>query len=187
MTKKEVITEVNAQNAEKESNAQQKKEDASGLKNEYILAAALVLILAVAAFYFIQLRGDGEVQISEFKKIVNATTKAAVIQDLRGIPHGDSNASAGLMNCGIQLSYALSLLGKNVTNYAFEGNNCYGGISNSPRTPEECNREIERDGRLKFTLAFNATQNKTLLTSSGARYSGDTSFLSDCTVTSLVR
>ena len=158
-----------------------------GIRLEYALAAALVLLIAAAAFYYLQPKGAAEISLSDFKAVVNATGKMAVVQDLRALPSGDADARMKLQNCAVQISFALSYLGKNVTNYAIEGDQCYGGSSTSARSTQECLGEAAREGRLMFTLGYNSTQNKTSLAAGGASYTGDAGFLSDCTLAGLVR
>jgi hypothetical protein len=147
--------------------------------------AGIVALAALVVAYIQEGQGAKEVSLAQFKAEVNESSKAAVFQDLREVPAGDARQK--IQDCGVQLSYVLSLSGKNVTNYALDGESCYGGLSNSSRTPEDCFQEAAHDGRLAFVISFNATQNKTRLTQSGAYYYGDSAFLSDCAITGLVR
>jgi len=172
---------------EQKEQPEQQPQEKQGVKKEYVFAAVAVVLIAAAAFLLLQPRGEPELPLKDFKTLVNSTPKLSVVQDLRGLPADDSDARMALQNCAIQLSYALSYLGKNVTNYAIEGSECYGGSTSSARTSQECLSEASREGRLLFTLGYNSTQNKTLLTAKGAYYFGGTGFLSDCTITGLVQ
>ncbi|VVC72007.1 Uncharacterised protein [uncultured archaeon] len=145
---------------------------------------ALAAIVLVAAVYFLQQGGEKEVSRDEFKELLNATPKAAVIQDLRA---GDAAARLEIQNCGVQLSFTLSSLGKNVTNYAFDGSECFGGAAPGARPIADCLSEIRSESRLSFSIALNTTANRTAFSRSGASYYGDGQFLSDCAITGLVR
>jgi hypothetical protein len=160
------------------------------MKQTYAIAAiaAAVLIALAAAYLFLQWSAQpSEIPPAEFRKLLNATNKVAIVQDLRTLPPDDTVARSNLQNCAIQLSMAISSTGKNVSNYAFEGSSCYGGASSSSRPVADCLKEIGREKRLLFSLSFNSAQNKTRLTAQGADYFGDAAFLSECSITGIVR
>ncbi len=155
---------------------------------KYALAALVIIIIAGAAYLYFQQSGEKELSISDFRARLGVMQRTAVVQDLRGIPAGDSNASGALMNCAIQLSYALSLLGKNVTNYAYEGETCMGGSSASAsRTPNNCDDEIKGENRMMFVISYNSASNRTRLFQGRAVFSGDRNFLSDCSISTIPR
>lgn len=152
-----------------------------------LLLLALAIIAALAVYYLSQ-GSERELAPADFRTLLNATQQLAVVQDLRAIPAGDSTgAKRKAQDCGIQLSYTLSILGKNVTNYAFEGESCYGGSTSAARPPSECVKEMKSEGRLPFYVEYNSTANKTRLLASGAHYYGDAVFLGDCAITGIAR
>ncbi|MDD5317226.1 MAG: hypothetical protein PHF51_00675 [Candidatus ainarchaeum sp.] len=152
--------------------------------NALLIAAVLVLAVA-AALFLAQQAGEKEIGRDQFKAVLNATGKAAVVQDLRGMGEGDARFNE--QNCGIQLSFTLSTLGKNVTNYAFEGDQCFGGAASYARPIADCVSEMGAESRLPFFVGFNATSNGTRFTAGAAYFYGDAQFLGDCAITGLVR
>jgi len=157
------------------------------MEKSHIIGIVLVALLFVIGADFLLQTSSREISPSDFKVQLNSTSKVAIIQDLRTLPPDDTAARLNLQNCAVQLSMVLASTGKNVSNYAFEGSDCYGGASSPPRAVDECLKEVGREQRLLFTLSFNATQNKTRLTTQGAEYFGDAQFLSECSITGLVR
>jgi len=157
---------------------------------KYAFAALVIIIIAGAAyFYLLQPPAEKEIPLAEFRGSLNLTQRAAVVQDLRGMPPGDAQARSALQNCGVQLSYGLSTLGKNVTNYALEGESCtaVAGSEIRTKTVAECLSDISSEGRLMFAISYNSTANKTSLFSGRALFSGDAGFLSDCAITTIIR
>ena len=151
----------------------------------YALAAFVVLILIGAAYFYLQQsQGEKEIPLSEFRAKLNITTRAAVVQDLRAVPADAVQARSALQNCGVQLSYSLSNLGKNVTNYALEGDTCtyVSGSEIQTKTVQECLSSIRSENRLLFSISYNTTANKTVLFPSSAQFYGDENFLSSCAI-----
>ena len=153
----------------------------------YLLAVVVAIIAAAAIFLYLQPKAEPEVSLNDFKGLLNSTQNVAIFQDLRTLPAGDADARLKMQNCGIQLSFILSSLGKSVSNYAVEGESCYGGQSATARSVPDCMAEVRSESRLPFAILFNSTGNKTLLTAHGAYYYGDSAFLTDCAITGLIR
>jgi hypothetical protein len=77
-----------------------------------LAALAIVAVLAVAFLYFTQTQGEKELTRDEFKALLNSSSGVAVIQDLGAIPAGDAATRLKAQNCGVQLSFTLSNLGR---------------------------------------------------------------------------
>jgi hypothetical protein len=174
----------NVEFAEAPAPEARKKSPLSGMR--LLIAAAAIVIAAAALLYFTQ-GGEKELSRDEFKALLGSKAGVAVVQDLGAIPPGNASARLNAQNCGIQLSFTLSSLGKNVSNYAFDGGQCFGGASSSARAISDCLAEIRSESRLPFYIEFNSTLNRTRFAASGAHYSGDSTFLGDCSITGLVR
>lgn len=158
-----------------------------GNRIKYLLAALVIILLAAGAYLYLQQSGERELSLSEFRARFNLTQRAAVVQDLRALPAEDYASRSALQNCGIQLSYALSLLGKNVTNYALlEDGSCFGGSAAS-LDADACLSEIRNSGRLMFTISYNSTSNRTRLFRDRVEFSGDGGFLSACAITTVIK
>ena len=154
--------------------------------NKWVLALVGVLIVVVLAFAYSNYYGEKEISSVAFKETLNGKGYTAIVQDLREIPANDSIAKLNLQNCAVQLSNALATKGKNVSNYAFEGEICYGGLASGTARPiSECLTEINHDGRLQFVLSYNETS-KTTFYNDKATYTGDAEFMNECVIVSYV-
>jgi hypothetical protein len=155
---------------------------APGLDVKLVLGLFVVLLIAAAAYFYLQ-QGEKELSLTEFKALLNSTPNVAVVQDLRAMPPGDYAARQNLQNCGIQTAFILSYLGKNVTNYVYEGESCYGMPTNA--TPAQCGAQFKEDGRYVITVSYAPGDGKTKFYASHAAYSGDAAFLQDCAISKI--
>ena len=156
-----------------------------------MLGVVTIALIAIAAYALYSQQGEQEISPSEFQALLQNETRAfVVVQDLRAVPEGDASARQNLQNCGIFLMQNLpSMLDReaDMAAYAFGADGaCVGGTdAASIRTVDECISEIEKEGRLKFTIAYNPLENKTRFYSSGAVFQGDTAFLAKCDIATM--
>lgn len=170
-------------NAEAKAPEARKERAPPGRGMVFTLAALVIILIAAAAYFYLQ-QGEKEISLSDFRTLMASTQNVVVVQDLRTVPEGDDASRQNLQNCGVQATFILAYLGKNVTTYAYEGNSCWGGPANS--TPAQCDALLKADGRYPIIISFSNGEGKTKFYTSHAAYSGNAAFLVDCAISKLM-
>jgi hypothetical protein len=103
------------------------RNDSIEISNKLIAAVVIIVVLVAAALYvwpaLFPQEKPPELRINQtqFDSIVLGAQRISVIMNITG---ENENGSRVVMQCGVEISGSMGRLGKNVSNYVFDGGTC---------------------------------------------------------------